>query len=104
MRNHNFQKKKFVALGDIQHTTISFEEHGEAYSESQFRKLIWKRIKNRYPEIPVFLVKPGTAYAKEYEPFTVQEITRKISSQKQIIVSRYEQLNLGISAPQSFFW
>lgn len=50
------KKRKFLGMGSVEKAGVEFEEYGWAFSEADFRRLIWRRLKKRYPRLRVFLV------------------------------------------------
>ncbi|MBI2591754.1 MAG: hypothetical protein HYW34_03700 [Candidatus Brennerbacteria bacterium] len=50
------RKRKFIGVGEIEANGKHFQEFGWAYSEAQFRKIIWERLKKRSGKMKVYLI------------------------------------------------
>jgi len=83
-------KRKFVAYGKIQGTNITFEIYRWAYSEGQFRHLVFKALKKMYPKVS--FTKGSLVHtncpANQYLPYEVADITDKNNNEVRRIVSR----------------
>ena len=70
-------KRKFVAIGEIQNSQTLFEIHRYAYTETQFRMLVFRALKKKYPRLSftnASLVKRNTPEGT-YVPYVVRDIT-----------------------------